>query len=35
VDARTGYVRLKANVAGVDTELANVRSVKTIRVKNR
>lgn len=34
VDARTGTVRLKAKVAGVDAELANVRSVKTIRVKN-
>jgi hypothetical protein len=34
VDARTGTVRLKQKVAGVDAELANVRSVKTIRVKN-
>lgn len=34
VDARTGTVRLKEKVAGVDAELANVRSVKTIRVKN-
>jgi hypothetical protein len=33
VDARTGTVRLKQKVAGVDAELANVRSVKTIRVK--
>jgi hypothetical protein len=34
VDAGTGTVRLKQKVAGVDAELANVRSVKTIRVKN-
>jgi hypothetical protein len=34
VDARTGTVRLRQKVAGVDAELANVRSVKTIRVKN-
>jgi hypothetical protein len=34
VDARTGTVRLKQKVAGVDAELANVRSVKTIRVKS-
>jgi hypothetical protein len=33
VDERTGTVRLKSNVAGVDAEIANVRSVKTIRVK--
>jgi hypothetical protein len=33
VDAHTGTVRLKQKVAGVDAELANVRSVKTIRVK--
>jgi hypothetical protein len=33
VDAQTGTVRLKQKVAGVDAELANVRSVKTIRVK--
>lgn len=32
VDARTGTVRLKQKVAGVDAELANVRSVKTVRV---
>ncbi|WP_432971287.1 VWA domain-containing protein [Dactylosporangium sp. CA-233914] len=32
IDARTGTVRLKRSVAGVDAELANVRSVKTIRV---
>jgi hypothetical protein len=35
VDARTGTVRLRKGVAGVDAELANVRSVKTVRVKNR
>lgn len=34
VDAPSGTVRLKQKVAGVDAELANVRSVKTIRVKN-
>jgi von Willebrand factor type A C-terminal domain/von Willebrand factor type A domain len=34
IDARTGTVRLKQKVEGVDAELANVRSVKTIRVKN-
>jgi len=34
VDAGTGTVRLREKVAGVDAELANVRSVKTIRVKN-
>jgi hypothetical protein len=33
VDASTGTVRLKRTVAGVDAELANVRSVKTVRVK--
>jgi hypothetical protein len=33
VDAHTGTVRLKRAVAGVDAELANVRSVKTVRVK--
>ena len=33
VDERTGTVRLKQDVAGVDAELANVRSVKTVRVK--
>jgi hypothetical protein len=33
IDAPTGTVRLKAKVAGVDAEMANVRSVKTIRVK--
>jgi len=34
IDVRTGTVRLKQKVAGVDAELANVRSVKTVRVKN-
>src|ERR671938_655941 len=34
VDARTGTVRLKHQVAGVDAEMANVRSVRTVRVKN-
>ena len=34
VDVRTGTVRLRRQVAGVDAELANVRSVKTVRVKN-
>jgi hypothetical protein len=33
VDEHTGTVHLKQRVAGVDAELANVRSVKTIRVK--
>lgn len=33
VDAATGTVRLKKKVEGVDAEIANVRSVKTIRVK--
>ncbi len=33
VDAPTGTVRLKQQVEGVDAELANVRSVKTVRVK--
>jgi hypothetical protein len=33
VDARTGTVRIKKNVEGVDAEMANVRSVKTVRVK--
>jgi von Willebrand factor type A domain/von Willebrand factor type A C-terminal domain len=35
IDARAGIVRLRTEVAGVDAELANVRSVKTVRVKNR
>ena len=34
VDAHTGTVRLKKKVEGVDAELANVRSVKTVRVKS-
>jgi hypothetical protein len=33
VDARTGTVRLRPKVAGVDAELANVRSVRTVRVR--
>ncbi len=33
VDEKTGTIRLKTGVAGVDAEIANVRSVKTIRVK--
>jgi hypothetical protein len=33
VDERTGTVRLKQRVAGVDAEIASVRSVRTIRVK--
>ncbi len=33
VDETTGTVRLKQHVSGVDAELTNVRSVKTIRVK--
>jgi hypothetical protein len=33
VDASTGTVRLKKQVAGVDAELATVRSVKTVRVR--
>ncbi|MFU8872885.1 VWA domain-containing protein [Micromonospora sp. SL4-19] len=35
VDAPTGTVRLKKQVAGVDAELTNVRSVKTVRVKKK
>ena len=34
VDAHTGTVRLRPKVAGVDAELANVRSVRTVRVKS-
>jgi hypothetical protein len=34
VDAPSGTVRLKRKVEGVDAELANVRSVKTVRVKH-
>ncbi|MFD0821076.1 VWA domain-containing protein [Micromonospora zhanjiangensis] len=33
VDAPNGTVRLKKRVSGVDAELTNVRSVKTVRVK--
>jgi hypothetical protein len=33
VDAASGTVRLKKQVAGVDSELATVRSVKTVRVR--
>lgn len=33
VDESTGTVRLKQHVSGVDAELTNVRSVKTVRVK--
>lgn len=33
VDVETGTVRLKKKVAEIDAEIANVRSVKTIRVK--
>lgn len=35
VDAPTGTIRLKKRVAGIDTELTNVRSVKTVRVKKK
>ncbi len=34
VDAPTGTVRLRRDTSNVDAELTNVRSVKTIRVKN-
>jgi uncharacterized protein YegL len=34
IDARTGTVRLKQKVEGVDAEMANVRSVRTIRIKD-
>ena len=34
VDAGSGTVRLKPKVSNVDAELATVRSVKTIRVRN-
>jgi hypothetical protein len=34
VDEKTGTVRLRRQVTGADAELANVRSVQTIRVKN-
>ena len=33
VDARTGSVRLRPDAAGVDAELASVRSIKTVRSK--
>jgi len=33
VDEATGTVRLRPHVSGVDAELTNVRSVKTVRVK--
>jgi hypothetical protein len=33
IDAATGTVRLKQKIAGVDAEMAAVRSVKTIQVK--
>lgn len=33
VDAGTGTIRLKRDAAQVDSEIANVRSVKTVRVK--
>jgi hypothetical protein len=32
VDEKTGTVRIKQRIAGVDAEIANVRSVKTVRV---
>jgi hypothetical protein len=35
IDGPTGTVRLKRQVAGVDSEMANVRSVKTVRVKKQ
>jgi hypothetical protein len=35
IDAPTGTVRLKKQVAGVDAEITNVRSVKTVRVKKK
>jgi hypothetical protein len=31
-DARTGAVRLREDVSGVDAEMANVRSVRTVQV---
>ena len=34
IDARAGHVRLRMDAADVDAEMANVRSVKTVRVKN-
>lgn len=35
VDARTGSVRLRHDATGIDAELANVRSVKTVRSNSR
>jgi len=35
IDAPTGTVRLKKQVAGVDAELTNVRSVRTVRVQKK
>jgi len=35
IDARSGTVRLRDDAAGVDAELANVRSVKTVRSRDR
>ena len=32
IDIRSGDVRLRQGVAGVDAEMANVRSVRTIRI---
>jgi hypothetical protein len=32
IDIRSGHVRLRQDVAGVDAEMANVRSVRTIRI---
>jgi hypothetical protein len=32
IDIRSGDVRLRQDVAGVDAEMANVRSVRTIRI---
>ena len=34
IDAGSGTVRLKKQVADVDAEMASVRSVRTVRVKN-
>jgi hypothetical protein len=35
IAARTGTVRLRTDVAGVHAELANVRSVRTVRIKEQ
>jgi hypothetical protein len=35
VDARTGSVQLRHDTTGIDAELANVRSVKTVRSNRR